>query len=504
MRDVLKRHIECHPQYYKAKRDFVACTRCRESKTKCDEDSPCKPCRRRELHCVRTHGGETNVNAAGMVLESTPDTSSPSSSSVRGPEESKLREYVAKNRDTIERRLSVYFAGIHPSWPLLQPSMVTVSGSPDLLISTIVMLASWLEGDLDHLALYPLVFEEIMERQLGPNPPLPVLQAMALCTLYSICCVATEGIALKAFRVHSSLVTACRFAGIFAPQRRIQYTGEEQQEPESRLAFAVLRLDAYLTAILDFPPMVRYQELSMPLSQTTCWIPVASEEERRRLLEDEHSMRKKTSFCARVHDMFGTPRPNLFASRWTRMDYHFILCAIQSGAWEACHQVFRSVPDDIYSRTHPQDLRDFWRECLRTWASGLETDCQVSTETLRQDYFTTPYGDDISPQTLLLWHMTNIKLRTPPDLWELQGRYFNISAVNTRLRQSLASAIRPWQSSKVARLAVWHSAQIARIASHELSPENSSTRIRLNPILIPSLLMSAILILAIASDSESG
>ncbi|KAI0452605.1 hypothetical protein F5B21DRAFT_482959 [Xylaria acuta] len=500
--DVLKRHVEFHPQYYKSKRNFVACTRCRGSKTKCDEDSPCGPCRRRALSCVRADTGAANVHTDGTVLEPTPDASSSPSSSIRTPEKTKLREYVMKNRATMGRRLPVYFARIHPTWPILRPSLAGTCGSPDLLVASIMMLTGWLEGDQEHLALFPLVFDEIVERHLGPNPPLPILQAMALCVLYSTYCLATEGMTLKALRIHNTLVTACRFAGIFVSQRRILYSsvlvsdGEESQEEHHRLAFAVLRLDAYLSALLDFPPLIRYQELSMPLSQSTCWVNVASEEERRKLLDAEPTMRKKTPFSFRVHDLFGASRQNVLASPWTKMDYHFILCAIQSGAWEACHQTLRTVQDDIHSRTHPQDLRNVWREYLTTWMSGLENDCQ-----LRRDYFTISRGDDMSPQTLLLWHMTVLKLQAPPDLWELQGRYYKSRPVSTSPAQKChlgkcRSPIRQWQTSQVARVAVWHSAQISRVVSGEFALENSATRLRLNPLLVPALLMAAVVALA--------
>jgi hypothetical protein len=116
----------------------------------------------------------------------------------------------------------------------------------------------------------------------------------------------------------------------------------------------------------------------MPLSQSTCWAHAASDEERRKLLEDEPTMRKKTAFSFRVHDLLGAPRPNALAPPWTKMDYHFILCAIQSGAWEACHQALRTLPDNLHSRSHPQDNLNIWREHLATWIRGLEADCQVS------------------------------------------------------------------------------------------------------------------------------
>ncbi|KAI0541737.1 hypothetical protein GGR58DRAFT_455996 [Xylaria digitata] len=490
--DVLKRHIEFHPQYYKPKRDFVACTRCRESKTKCDEGSPCNPCSRREIQCVRASSSKANMNANSTAPELPPEISSPSSSA-HTPEETKLSEYVVQDPDTIRRRLGVYFTEIHPIWPLLQPSSITASESPGLLITSITMLASWLEGDLDHLELFTLALDEIAEIKLSVNPSLPILQAMALCVLYGICCLATEGMALKACKIHSNLVTACRFASILASQRGMWYASshvstraeyQDHHEQCHRLAFAVLRLDAYLTVMLDFPPLIRFQELSMPLSQSTCWVNVASEEERCILLDNEPMLRKKTSFSFRVHDLFGAPRPNALAPPWTKMDYHFILCAIQSGSWEASHQALRTVPDDIHSRTHPQDLRNEWRDYLGTWASNLEKDYRF-----RREYFTAR-GDNMSPQTLLLWHMTSLKLHGPPDLWRLQERYYKL---NTPPEPRPQASLLAWQISKIARIAIWHSAQIARIMSSEFALEQS-TRVRLNPLLIPALLMSAVVV----------
>lgn len=496
--DVLKRHVEFHPQYYKPKRSFVACVRCREIKTKCDEETPCKPCYRKALQCVRANSGEAPANAESMVLEpSTDSSSSPASPMHIVPEESKLGECVARDPAAAQRRLGVYWAEIHPTWPVLQPSTVTESGSPSLLIASMTMLVSWLEGDTDHLELFPLVLDEIAERQMdpNPNPPLPILQAMVLFLLYGTCCLATEGIALKVVRVHNALVAACRFAGIFAAQRGLVFASnyalaeEEDQEQRYRLAFAVLRLDAYLSTLLEFPPLIRYQELSMPLSQSTGWVHVDSEEKRRHLLDDQTTLRKNMAFSFRVHDLFGTPRSNALASPWTKMDYHFILCAIQSGAWGACHQILRSLPDDLHSRTHSQDFRHAWRGYLSTWASGLENDCQ-----LPKNYFTVSREDDVTPQTLLLWHMTALRLHAPHELWQLQGRYYQFRPIGPPRKQNPHDSLRPWQSANVARVAVWHGAQIARIATSEFELElehGTNTRLRLNPLLLPALLMSA-------------
>ncbi|KAJ3576396.1 hypothetical protein NPX13_g3715 [Xylaria arbuscula] len=453
-----------------------------------------------------------------------------------------LEDPNVKEIGDIQRRLGIYFTQIHPSWPILQPSMIAPESSGALMTS-IMALASWLEGDQDHLTRFNLALDEIDALKLvlstslafilcgltnlfeGPNPPLPVLQAMVLCLLYAICCLTTEGIILKAWKIHNDLVTACRFAGILVSQRGMWYASnldstedEEYQRQRCRIAFATLRLDAYLAAMTDFPPLIRYQELSMSLAQSTWWSNVASEEERQRLQDGEPMLRKKTSFSFRVHDLFGAPRPNVLAPTWTKIDYHFILCAIQSGAWEASHQALRTVGDDIQSRTHPQDLRTVWREYLNTWVTSLENDCQVSIESspiyhtvyvwfrctndmqLRQHYFKAPRGDDVDPQTLLLWHMTVIKLHAPPDLWGLQQRYYKFGSPPEVQPQP---PLRPWQPSKIARTAIWHSAQIARIVSGEVSLENATTRLRLNPLLIPALLMSAVVVCGFAYYARS-
>ncbi|KAI1279629.1 hypothetical protein F5Y07DRAFT_396678 [Xylaria sp. FL0933] len=499
--DVLKRHVEFHPQYYKPKRDFTACTRCRESKTKCDEESPCRPCTRRGLECVRANNSRIILDVDNSVFsEPPPSLSSPPSSLTQTPEELRPRVPTVKDPVGVQRRLDIYFAEIHPSWPILQPSMVSTSASPGTLITSIMALAGWLEGDRDHLAVFNQAMDEIADVDPCQKPPLPIIQAMVLCLLYAICCLSTEGMVFKAWRLHNNLVTACRFIGILVSQRGMWYsanrvpTVEGYEEHCYRIAFAVLRLDAYLAAMTDFPPLIRYQELSMPISQSTYWVNVASEAERRKLVDDEPALRKKTCFNFRVHDLFGAPRPNALAPTWTKMDYHFILCAIQSGAWEAAHQALRTVPDDIHSRTHPQDLRSAWREYLSAWANGAEADCQVmsiSPLQLRKSYFQNPRADDLAPQTLLLWHMATLKLHAPPDLWGPHERYYRFSQPPEVRPQN---SLRAWQASKIARTAVWHSAQIARIVSSELTLDNASTRIRLNPLLIPALLMSALVV----------
>ncbi|KAI1813030.1 hypothetical protein GGS20DRAFT_500838 [Poronia punctata] len=496
--DVLKRHIDFHPQTVKtARRSFVACHRCHENKIKCDDDNPCKPCARRSLKCVRDPHS-TEVTILGEPLN--------------------IKEYLAHNENSSERRLNVFKTHIHPLWPVLL-SPAPADGLEDIVMASIMLLASWVEGggeDGDHEVLFPLIYNEICGIQMDSfQPPLATLQAMVFCLIYMISNLATEGMPSKALKIHNHLVTACRFSGILASQGGMWYScnqapiQDEEVEQRHRLAFAVLRLDAYLSALTDFAPLIRYQELSMPLSKSTCWTPVSSEEERSRLLQDEPSMRKRTPFSFRVHDLLGTPRPNALAPPWSRMDYHFVLCAVQSGAWEAAHQALRTLPDNLHSRTQPHDVRNIWRGNLEVWKFGLEKDCRIQTKTyvhpnnfhrLRKQKLpttTTNLTDPINSQSLFLYHITSLKLHAPSDLLSLQHHYYNPPLSSSSV-SSRSNSLQSWQPLKSARLAIWHAAQIARL----FIPTSTSSTPVLNPLAIPALLMSARTTIAFAYHSH--
>ncbi|KAI1269536.1 hypothetical protein F5Y18DRAFT_370433 [Xylariaceae sp. FL1019] len=494
--DVLKRHIEFHPRYYKPKRSFAACNKCRESKTRCDESDPCTPCSRKSIAC-----GRPFLEPIPTIPHSELSPSDTDPVPLGGT--NALAERIILGRYDVRhlvtwKRLQVYFSRVHHIWPVLDARKFAPDDCPDVLLAAIVLLASWLEGSEEHSALAPILFDKILDLQLLANTPLYVLEAMVLYLIYGLCRLATEDMALKAIKMHNALVTACRIEGIFDAQKEVWNTPRREaasldiQEQRQRIAFATLRVDAYLCAMTSLPSAVTPQELSMPLSQATQWAEVDSEEEREALLEKQPAMRKKTAFAFLVIDLFGVPRQNSLAPRWTKVDYHFLLCAMQSDCWGSTYQALRSVVDELYSRSHPLDARTLGRDRLQRWLINCESDCQ-----LRTNYFSTAPSDKLTPQTLLLYHIASLKLYSPLDLLQLPARYYRWRDVDIPDKDNSRPYLQPWQLSKVARMAVWHGAQIARIVSKELAlesassqPEYSSSRLLLNPLAIPGLLMS--------------
>ncbi|KAI1328565.1 hypothetical protein F5Y16DRAFT_151047 [Xylariaceae sp. FL0255] len=382
--DVLKRHVEFHPQYYKPRRNFVACVRCRESKTRCDDKTTCMACHRKSVECVRPEP-EPHVIVGDSTSKAFPDLSAPAAPKShldKLPDDVDLEQYVLRETASVMSRFQVYFSIIHPIWPILNPPSSPTDVYPSTLTMSVVMLASWIEGDNDHLTLAPWIFGQLSNVDLNPDPPLHMLQTMVLCMVYALSNLVAEGMASRALKLHNTLVTLCRCAGILDGQNgtfnqvRKASTPVEVQEQRHRIALAALRIDAYFSVLTDMPPLIRFQELVMPLTATAIWTNAINDEEGRTLGERQTMMRKKTTFAFLVSDMLGVPRQNEMAPRWTKMDYHFVLCGLQSGVWESGHYALRSVADELYSRSRHEHPRPAGRQRLENWSLSLETDCQ--------------------------------------------------------------------------------------------------------------------------------
>lgn len=85
--------------------------------------------------------------------------------------------------------IQLYFVEMHPYWPLLHAPTFDVANTSHLLLGSMVVLSSWLNRELDHMKLAPLVFDAVTAALLDAQPPsLQTLQALLLCVVYSTCC----------------------------------------------------------------------------------------------------------------------------------------------------------------------------------------------------------------------------------------------------------------------------------------------------------------------------
>ena len=72
-----------------------------------------------------------------------------------------LRSYLNQESLGAGRHVQTYFADFHPSWPILHAPSFDIENVSHLLLGSMVMLASWLEGRQDHMNLAPLVFDAV-------------------------------------------------------------------------------------------------------------------------------------------------------------------------------------------------------------------------------------------------------------------------------------------------------------------------------------------------------
>ena len=68
-----------------------------------------------------------------------------------------------------KRLVQVYFTQIHPYWPILHASTFDPANASSVLLGSVIMLASWLAGELDHMKLAPHVFNAVTATLLVRN-----------------------------------------------------------------------------------------------------------------------------------------------------------------------------------------------------------------------------------------------------------------------------------------------------------------------------------------------
>ena len=110
------------------------------------------------LHDLYQDGSRAAVSLASQ--------SSPYSRSSQEDQTTALRNGLNKGSPAIHRLIRIYFADVHPYWPILHAPTFDLANVSDVLLGSMIVLASWLESDLDHTKLAPLVLDSVTSNLL--------------------------------------------------------------------------------------------------------------------------------------------------------------------------------------------------------------------------------------------------------------------------------------------------------------------------------------------------
>lgn len=379
-----------------------------------------------------------------------------------------------------------------------------------------VMLASWLENGAEHRELAPVLFEELNQVRMDLHPPLHMLQAILFYIVYATCSLTEDGMVARALNLTGLLISTCRYLGIFNGQYTCHEMGGSAcgcpflawriQEQLNRLAFASLRIDAYLSVLLDHPPSVRYQELCIPLPKSRGLWAAASEDERRKLQWNEPAGREKALFSFFMRDALDDHRIGNLPYCLTDIDYHLSICAIQAPIWEAAREAHSSMSDELVREADPTKPLKHTHPHLTLWRDKQKQDYDV-----REQYFSGALRGDkenfLAPLTIMLMYISTLKTYAPLNLLRVSGHYYKSrpgASMPTRRRHA---HLRQWITSGCPRSALWNAAQICRVFSVESSRSSSSSlrpraHLQLNPLLIPGVLTSAVVACSYARHTQ--
>lgn len=177
------------------------------------------------------------------------------------------------------------------------------------------------------------------------------------------------------------------------------------------------------------------------------------------------------------------------------------LLGLQSGVWEAAREAHSFASGVLDTKLTPGAPIQTWRTRLEQWQSHMEEDASIQkdyfmTDASRQPCSATNTGI-LSPATLLVLHIASLKMHAPLSI--LQRPYLKRigHVMSSSPSANSQGRLKVWHESSCPRIAVWNAAQIARVASQELcnvSTAGAEPVRLLNPLIVPGLLMSAVVI----------
>ncbi|KAL6231643.1 hypothetical protein BDW75DRAFT_219657 [Aspergillus navahoensis] len=190
--DTLRRHKQMMHGLSEPPHKKVACTGCRNQKTRCEGGPPCRNCLRRGTQCslsqeaeVQQNGGDSRpINTVSPVPDANPTRPK--------------RSLSEKERHFID----LYFKLFHPYWPFIHQGSFRQYDEAPLLVQSMIVIGLWL-SDEDNaqsraIALHNVLSSAILEQKevwdasdsedacSSCSWPIPTYQAILLHIIFAV------------------------------------------------------------------------------------------------------------------------------------------------------------------------------------------------------------------------------------------------------------------------------------------------------------------------------
>lgn len=118
---------------------------------------------------------EPHHRAESSTAAQSPASSSKSIKSSTADHIADLRNGLERDSQATKQLVQLFFSAIHPHWPILHAPTFKIEDASHVLLGSMLMLASWLQDQSDHVKLAPLVFDAVTATLLVPLNPFALL-----------------------------------------------------------------------------------------------------------------------------------------------------------------------------------------------------------------------------------------------------------------------------------------------------------------------------------------
>ncbi|KAF3402037.1 hypothetical protein F1880_009967 [Penicillium rolfsii] len=468
------------------------------------------------------------INESGSIAASHTSSSTPGrmSTTIFSTPASSTR--WLQPHDTITSRVqsvaalvkSAEYDAFHQAWPFLHIPTFAPDKQNTLLISALTNLSIWMQ-DANRHHLIPYTINQELTQALMPDivkmddalvekpaaaVSLRTLQALVITLIYAILGDAPSTTLTWAAQWTDTAISTFRRLGVLDDcwllddGRQLSEECWVLGEQMKRLVYTILRIDTYLSLILDRPPTLRYQEIGLPLPVSEALWRADTREARTRLHWNEPSGRAQSAFSTMIRDGLETQG---FMTGYLQMphlsleDNHFSLCAFLSELWgiskEAHGEHHMNYRSPEMNRT--KERVNLWKGYLYDWRVHIE-----KSDNLEDTFYSTHLGNcnRFLGLNLTLYHLLCLKVYGNVRMLELKK-----CCANCR-EPDIDNMITSWAQSPDGRHAVYHAVQLKRIYERETMLYDLNEH-RLSNVLSPiSLLASAIVLCYYSVKVSSG